>query len=76
LNSYLWFINFLNRNWHDSLANGEKLSKLRKSLKKLNLLKDFPSKIVYEAYVSPKIEKINKDEKFRWGFPDIDSIRK
>ena len=44
------------------------ISKFRKSLKKLTFMKDFPSKIVREAYISPKLERLNKDEKFRWGW--------
>jgi hypothetical protein len=50
------------------------MNKVRSALKRLNLSNDFPSKIVYDAYKNPNIDK--SKEKFSWSVPELDSIRK
>ncbi|KAL1899333.1 DNA repair protein rad2 [Ceratocystis pirilliformis] len=49
--------------------------KFRKShLTKLFLPASFPSKTVYDAYIRPEVD--DSDERFQWGVPDLDGLRK
>jgi len=70
-------ISFLTREWHSKSQGNSKQkqpNKLRTLLAKLKLSESFPSELVYQAYMSPDVDK--SSEEFSWSLPDLDMLRK
>ena len=65
------------KNWWSSRKDGLDKSpgnKTRASFLRLKLNESFPNSIVYNAYLDPMVD--NSKEKFTWGVPDLDMLRK
>jgi len=72
---FCFYLNFFFRKWHSTFnPNSKNLTKLQKALCKLKLDDNFPSEIVYNAYLNPEIE--TNIQELKWSLPELDSIRK
>uniref|UniRef100_H2XUA5 Uncharacterized protein n=1 Tax=Ciona intestinalis TaxID=7719 RepID=H2XUA5_CIOIN len=67
------------KQWWDDAHAQEKVkpptseAKIKTELRRLNVPQNFPSKLVVEAYLKPRVNE-SKD-KFVWGMPDLSGIR-
>ncbi|ODQ47058.1 hypothetical protein PICMEDRAFT_20538, partial [Pichia membranifaciens NRRL Y-2026] len=68
-----WWVDYQNGKI-DETKDTPLRKKLRKTLSKsLFLGNDFPSRLIYDAYLHPEVDH-DKTE-FKWGYPDIDKLR-
>jgi len=65
------------KEWHTRAQQNprqKQSNKLRTQLVKLQLADSFPSELVYQAYISPDVDK--SSEEFTWAMPNLDQLRK
>ena len=65
------------KNWWQNKQNSKDKrpeNKIRANLMKLKLSESFPNRVIFDAYMKPTVD--NSAEKFVWGMPQLDELRR